>query len=107
MAFDLKPELLQISLVIGPGPAANGWIVYPGFPPLMHRFSEMKPILKPSGDVYRFEDFCVLLAFERLPPLYAAMSGHQRLAVHAAEEEARNALRAAGALNETVPDGST
>lgn len=107
MAFDLKPELLQISLVIGPGRVATGWMVYPGFPPLMHEFTEMKPILKPSGEHYTLQDFCLLLAFERLPPLYAAMSGHERLAVHAAEEEARNALRAVGAVNETVPDGST
>lgn len=103
MTFEPEVILMQISLTIGPGRRATGWIIYPGFPPLMHAFGVVKPILKPSGEQYSLQDFCVLLAYERLPPIYEAMSGHQRLAVREAEEDARIALRAASQEAETAP----
>lgn len=96
MAFDLKPELVQFSILYGPGRQQTAWIIYPGLPPIMHAFSRRKAFLRPSGEPYSIEDLCWLIALERLPTLYNAMSGHGKLAVHAAEEEARCALREAG-----------
>lgn len=91
MAFDLKSELVEFSIIIEPGRRRTVWISYPGFPPLMYQSDPWAPVTRISGNDYDIEALCWLLALERLPRLYEAMSGHERLAVHAAEERAHRA----------------
>ncbi|WP_146010379.1 hypothetical protein [Acidimangrovimonas sediminis] len=96
MAFAPKPELVQFSILSGPARRQTVWVIYPGLPPIMHAFGIRKTFLRPSGEPYGIEDLCWMIALECLPKIYGAMSGHEKIAVHAAEEEALRALRDAG-----------
>lgn len=95
MRFDVDFSLLECDIEFGPGFGSTVWFQYPACPPFHEYFGSGSCLRSPISDGYQFEGILVLIAIDRLDRFYNSMSNHEKMELHAAEEEARSRRRRA------------